>query len=290
MNKRYIYSGTVAFLLSISNLLSSCGAALNYVEQDFPKYAENLAATPVSPAERITVVTFNLKYAKNVALAIQEFRAWPELAEADIILLQEMNWVGTQEMAKALGYNYLYYPASIHPWTDELFGNAILSKWPISQTEKLMLPYTNPLTKQQRIATAATITIDGLPVRVYSIHLETMLLSQVKRFEQVQTILAHIQKQEQVPHYIVGGDFNMVSAREISMTSSLFSDAGFEAATVGVGATAAKFWRLDHIYTKGMQLIEAGKESRSASSDHLPVWIILEALPASRGDELAQTK
>lgn len=274
----------------MASLLSACGAARNYVEHDSPKYAENLAATSSSAGDKVKVITFNLKYAEEVALAIQEFLAWPQLLEADIILLQEMNWVGTQEMAKALGYNYLYYPASIHPWTGKLFGNAILSKWPITQTEKLVLPYTNPLTKQQRIATAATVTVGDLPLKVYSIHLETMLLSQVKRFEQVRTILEHIQMQEGPTHYIVGGDFNMVGAREISMTNALFSEAGFESATFGVGATAAKFLSLDHIYTKGMSLIDAGKESRSKSSDHVPVWVILEALPLCPDDELAQVK
>ena len=279
MKKKYLHCGILVFLLAIVNLLSACGAAVNYVEHDSPKYAENLAGTPPHASTRIKVITFNLKYAEEVELAIQEFRSWPRLLKADIILLQEMNWVGTQEIAKALGYNYLYYPASIHPWTGKLFGNAILSKWPITQSEKLLLPYTNPLTKQQRIAAAATVTIGDLPVKVYSIHLETILLSQAKRLEQVQTILDHIQTREEPAHYIVGGDFNMVGAREISMTRALFSEAGFEAATSAIGATAAKFLRLDHIYTKGMQLIEAGKESRSKSSDHLPVWVILEALP-----------
>ncbi len=280
------------FLLLTTSVLSSCGTARNYVEHDSPKYAENLAAMPSSDGDRIKVVTFNLKYAEKIVLAIQEFRIWPRLLMADIILLQEMNWTGTQEMAKALGYNYLYYPASIHPWTGKLFGNAILSKWPIAQAEKVLLPYTNPLTKQQRIAVAATVTIGDLPVRVYSIHLETILLSQVKRFEQVRAILDHIQTQEASTHYIVGGDFNMVGAREISMTGALFSESGFESATLGVGATAAKFLRLDHIYTKGMLLIEAGKESRLNSSDHMPVWVILEALPAlvSQAGEVTQAK
>ena len=280
-HKKYIGREKLLFLLAIVSIVSACGAARNYIEYDSPKYMGHLAATPPSASGRIKVISFNLKYANEVALAIQEFRAWPGLWEADIILLQEMNWLGTQKMAQALGYNYLYYPASIHPWTGKLFGNAILSKWPICQTEKLMLPYRNPLTKQQRIAAVATVTIDDVPVRVYSIHLETMLLSQVKRLEQVRTILEHIRNREEAAHYIVGGDFNMVGAREISLTSAIFSEAGFESATPGIGATAAKFLRLDHIYTKGMQLIEAGKESRSTSSDHVPVWAILEVLPLS---------
>jgi endonuclease/exonuclease/phosphatase family metal-dependent hydrolase len=288
MKKFYCRWGKLLLLLLMLSLLNACGAALNYVERDSPKYVGHLAISPSSSDGTIKVITFNLKYAKELALAVQEFRAWPSLLNADVILLQEMDWHGTQEMASVLGYNYLYYPASIHPWTGKLFGNAILSKWPISRTEKLMLPYTNPLTKQQRIAAAATVTVDDLPVRVYSIHLETILLSRAKRLEQVRTILEHIESQEGPEHYIIGGDFNMVGAREISLARALFSEAGFESATLEVGATAVRFLRLDHIYTKGMQLLEAGKETRSISSDHIPVWAVLEVLPPGPGDECAK--
>jgi len=61
---------------------------------------------------------------------------------------------------------------------------------------------------------------------------------------------------------------------------SLFSDAGFERATETAGFTARAFgifpMTLDHIYTKGLKIIQCGKVAHAHASDHLPLWTILQ--------------
>ncbi len=107
------------------------------------------------------------------------------MKEADIILLQEMNEEGVDKIAKSLEYNYVYYPASIHTHHGKNFGNAILTKMQISDSQKIILPYQNPKNGQKRIAVSATILINDYKVLVYSVHTETFWLSSRQRGSQL---------------------------------------------------------------------------------------------------------
>jgi len=73
--------------------------------------------------------------------AIKNMRDNSNLSGANIILLQEMDETGTEKIAKSLHYDYIHYPATVHPQTGRNFGNAILSKWPLQDVKKILLPY-----------------------------------------------------------------------------------------------------------------------------------------------------
>ena len=57
-------------------------------------------------------------------------------------------------------------------------------------------------------------------------------------------------------------------------------EAGFIRASEGIGYTAQEGpfgvieLELDHIFTKGMTVIDAGKVEATVASDHLPIWLI----------------
>lgn len=257
-------------------LLVSCMVPTNYLEPDVPKYKEDCAPPSLSPGNTIKVVTFNIAYAKNIDRAIYELSKQPELQDADILLLQEMDHDGTHRIAQALHYNYVYYPASIHPLNGKHFGNAILSKWPISEEAKILLPHKNPVSKQVRIAVFATITIGNDRINVYNIHAETIVLRRSKRLDQVKALINHISGQRPLEYIIAGGDFNTVRKKNIETITQLFNDVGLERATEQVGATSKIFLPLDHIYTKGLHVVDAGKVKNTEASDHFPVWVILE--------------
>jgi endonuclease/exonuclease/phosphatase (EEP) superfamily protein YafD len=78
---------------------------------------------------------------------------------------------------------------------------------------------------------------------------------------------------------IVGGDFNTVSSRSIADLDDRFGGIGLERATRHVGVTTTRLpisFAMDHIYTRGMSVLDAGKHSQAKASDHLPVWAHLE--------------
>jgi endonuclease/exonuclease/phosphatase family metal-dependent hydrolase len=83
--------------------------------------------------------------------------------------LQEMDEAGVDRIARALGFNYAYYPASIHPVTGNYFGPAVLSRWPIERSWKLLLPHGGWTRGQRRTATAAMLRVRETRLLVYAV-------------------------------------------------------------------------------------------------------------------------
>ncbi|GAK60530.1 hypothetical protein U27_00427 [Candidatus Vecturithrix granuli] len=271
----HIFCVTLCIFL-IGLLLMSCGITTNFLESDMPKFTGHFAQTRSFPDQLLKVVTFNIAGAKKIDCAIAEMQKFKELQDADILFLQEMDETGTARIAEALCYNYVYYPIAIHRKFKQYFGNAILSKWPIQAEEKVILPHANPKDQQRRIAVSATLRIGDELVKVYSVHTETIWLSEMKRREQVKTLVEHIAAQQKFAYIIVGGDFNTVWEKDVNANTLLFNIVHLDRASAGVGATASLFLQLDHIYTKGLRVIENGKVKQSQASDHDPVWVLLE--------------
>jgi len=120
----------------------------NYNDESGPVFIGSFAETPPDFSEDLTVVSSNTHFVENIGLAIEELGEIPNI---DILLLQEVDEIETERIARALKYNYVYYPASVHTKHDKNFGNAILSSWTIKEVEKLILPHENPKNGQIRI-------------------------------------------------------------------------------------------------------------------------------------------
>src|SRR5204862_6592095 len=136
-------------------------------------------------------VTYNVQWGKHIDRAINVLTTRTPLLDADIVVLQEMDPNGTRRIAEALGMSWVYYPVFVHPRAGGDMGNAVLSRWPIIADEKLMLPHIAGLRHAQRIATAATVMVGDVKVRVYSAHLGTPSdIRPSKRRDQARTIRA----------------------------------------------------------------------------------------------------
>jgi endonuclease/exonuclease/phosphatase family metal-dependent hydrolase len=243
----------------------------NYQSPFGPRYAgvapTGPPAIPRSGALAIRVVTFNVQFARRVDQAIALLRASAALRNADIIALQEMDAPGTRRIAAALSMSYVYYPASVSPQTGRDFGNAILSRWPIVADQKIVLPHLARFWGSERIATAATILVSGVALRVYSAHLETpMEIGPGSRRDQARAILADAAA---YPLVIVSGDMN---SRGIGKE---FRAAGFLWPTKHNPITHLVFnW--DHIFFKGLAAADSGGvgvvRDPFGASDHRPVW------------------
>jgi endonuclease/exonuclease/phosphatase family metal-dependent hydrolase len=264
----------IAELLIACTVVVSCVPAMNYDDPLEPRFAGNFSDERPDFDGTIKVVSYNIGFAKNVDRAIYELAEFAELRYADIILLQEMDEVGTQSIAQALGYEFVYYPASVHSYHDKNFGNAILSKWPITESEKVLLPYVNPRNKQRRIAVKAVINIDQYKVLTYSVHIETVWLGRRKRDAQMALLVSSIDGNYR--HAVVGGDFNTVTPKSVRQLEERFERIGMERASKGSGCTVRYpllGFTLDHIFTKGMSVSKSGTCGMSEASDHVPIWV-----------------
>lgn len=166
---------------------------------------------PGEPARDLRVVQWNLHYgvtpgltggpAVDLDLLVDDLRA----LDPDVLLLQEVErgWIlagGTdllQYLADALDMNYVY--AGAH---DRQFGNAVLSRYPITEPEIVVLPYgTGP---QGRNAVIGTIETAGGPVLFGSVHLQHKDYD-ATRVAEVQELLDHISADVPI---VIGGDYN----------------------------------------------------------------------------------
>ncbi len=149
----------LALLLVGVVLFSSCRTGANYPAPDGPRYSgrpEGIDSPRITP-DTLRLVSFNIKYGEQMDSALYLLATHPELRAADILLLQEVDNDGTQRVARAFGFAYVYYPAMKRVNTGRDFGNAVVSRFPIIADRKIVLPHMARLAGGQRTATAATL-------------------------------------------------------------------------------------------------------------------------------------
>lgn len=248
---------------------AGCRTGRNYPDPAQPRYGGSAAVvTPPSGGDTLRIVSFNIEYARETRRAIRIIRSSPELRNADVVLLQEMTAPATKMVADSLGMHYVYYPAIYNRIVRHDFGNAILSRWPIVEDAKLILPSRSRYARTQRIATAATIQVGSTSVRVYSTHFGTPAdLGWDGRVAQLRSILGDAARFSQV---IVGGDMNSADIGRVARES------GYLWPTDTIRKSNA-YGRLDHFFLRGVSLAGAtatGTHDVPATiSDHSPIWI-----------------
>jgi endonuclease/exonuclease/phosphatase family metal-dependent hydrolase len=268
------------FALVFTSVVMSCAPVKNFLDPAGPVYTGGYANSPSEFSDTIKVVSYNIKLGQKLEQAIEEFSQLDELRNADIILLQEMDTEGVKILAERLKYNYVYYPASVHTKHHKEFGNAILSKWPIKDHKKIVLPHENPFRKQKRIAAVATVHIGEYEILAYSVHTEIFWLKNPERIEQIEYIAESVPQKSK--YVIVGGDFNTEFPRNVRNIEKVFDEAGFTRVSRGIGSTAMGdplgliTFEMDHVFTKGLTVVENGKLEEAEASDHLPIWLMLK--------------
>jgi endonuclease/exonuclease/phosphatase family metal-dependent hydrolase len=226
------------------------------------------------------VVNYNIDHGREVAKAIEAFETLEPLPGADIILLQEMDEIGAERIAKALRCDFVYYPATVSRHGRN-FGNAILARWPLRGARKLILPERHPFNQVMRIAVGATVQIFDLDVMVYSVHTEIFTVSAAHRRAQIAALIDDIGPGDSP--VIVSGDFNTVTRRGINWITDQFAAIGLSRKSAGVGPTVARVGvkpsAADHIFTRGFCRVGRGKVEAAQASDHFPVWVQLIHAP-----------
>jgi endonuclease/exonuclease/phosphatase family metal-dependent hydrolase len=285
---RRISLGSLTLVLgSLVLAMAGCATVRNYGRHPGPRTMGRYAPVDRPFDGNLEVVTFNIQLSKRVDDAIFELSETPELADADFLLLQEMDDLGVERMARLLQYDYVYYPASVQSKNHRNFGNAVLSKWPIRDAGRVDLPHENPKNHQRRIAVWADVVVDGREIRVYSAHTATIWLRTDEREDQVETLarrardVGEMGEADRRKPVIVGGDFNTVSGHDVRALRAAFAEAGLTCASEGVDHTRNLLWGLrhvtmDHVFVRGLTERSCGRAASTEASDHLPVWVRLE--------------
>lgn len=270
--------------IAFAVLAAGC-APLNYTHPVEPYSVVCCREAPAAP-ESLRVVTFNIRFAREVGRAIATLRDTPELAGADILLLQEMDGPSTSRVARALGMNAVYYPAVRHPSSDRDFGNAILSRHPILRHRKLILPHAGRFGRTQRIAASAILRVGGRTVAVTSAHLATPIENGPRQRRAQLDAIAAAGTRFAADLVVVGGDLN-----DPGLARRMI-ERGYACPTLGRGSTSANGLALDHVFVRRPG---AGREADGdapagvvagdrVTSDHYPVWALIPLdAPGPRG-------
>lgn len=244
-----------------------------------PRFEGQYADERVGRAGRLLVVTYNVKKGLAVDQAAVALQNTESLHGADVILLQEMDEAGVEQLARRLRANYVYYPAFTSR-RGRNAGNAVLARWPLGDARKVILPRRHPLNGQLRIGVRAVVSVGGGDIVVYSVHTETYTTLASHRRGQVAAIVDDINPEDSP--VIVGGDFNTVSGRSVRRLAAQFAAIGLVRVSASAGATIVKLGVrsvVDHVFARGLEEMSSGTVQSADASDHFAVWVRL-AVPS----------
>jgi endonuclease/exonuclease/phosphatase family metal-dependent hydrolase len=277
LHQRYLIKSSL--LLSFITCLLSCGTVKVYKEPGKPVfYSNEKNFDTTEKVDSLTVLTFNIKEAEKIKLAIAELKDFSTTRNIDIYLLQEMDEKSVEAIAQEMNLNYLYIPIVYNKLIKKNIGNAILTRGTIEHPEKLILPHSKWVNNRRRHVTIGEVTIRQKKILVYSVHTETMTMSRKNRMDQVDAIITHAASQfSRYKYFLLGGDFNTLYPQDAHLVVEKFTDSSFSWSTATVGNTATAFFGLikpthDYIFSKGLEVMNAGKIGTSKSSDHYPVF------------------
>ena len=241
-----------------------------------------------APAGDLKVVSYNIRYRSGSDLQklIKLFQDDPEIGGATILGLQEVdrnrkrsgNSNAAKILAEALGMHYAW---AAPPTTgkEEETGVTILSVFPLSDVSRIVLPHKGPGGKR-RAAIGATVKIDRLSIRVYSVHGETRLREDLK-IEQMKAVIDDLAHYGKDMPAIVLGDLNTWEPAVIDKTFKFFSAEGFQTpfareSTFSVRALFVPIkLKLDWIWLRKLQPASHGIDRGIKLSDHWPLWVVL---------------
>ena len=156
---------------------------------------------------RLKIATYNIHSGKDVEDHLDLDKTIATLREtgAEVIGLQEVERLSprtgfvdqAKRIAEQLGMDYRF-EAGLKIWPFE-FGNALLSKYPIKDVERIDLPST----RENRVGLLATLDVQGQDVQVLVTHLG---LNQQERAKHVQTLMDKLETYDQP--FVLLGDFN----------------------------------------------------------------------------------
>jgi endonuclease/exonuclease/phosphatase family metal-dependent hydrolase len=241
-------------------------------------------AQPQAADRELTVASYNIHHAEGVDGELDLDRIAGDIRETDaeVVGLQEVDnhWSErsdfqdqAKELAEELGMHYAYAAnldrEPLEPGGERRqYGTAILSEYPILESENTLLP--RPNNGEQRGLLEALINVKGVPVRVYNTHLQHN--SRAERTAQVAAILEQVGEFEE-PSVLVGDLNARPEDPELQPLYASFEDAWVEGGE-GPGYTYPAEnpdRRIDYVLVSPDIEVRDAEVLQTLASDHLPV-------------------
>jgi endonuclease/exonuclease/phosphatase family metal-dependent hydrolase len=256
-----------------------------------PELGPAVPPPPSAPC-RLRIASWNVHFGADPADLAAQLLASPVLSTADVIITQEMDAMPSEgstrasRLAGALGMTWVYAPARSKG--EGTHGQAILSRYPLANPVVRQLPYADLVVgTEPRIALGVDVMIDGAPLHVVDVHLDTRL-GPVDRVRQL-----HPAVNDAGERMIVGGDLNtlpwtwvdglvpltetqaVVDQRAAAVIDDYLGQNRFTGAIAPDQPTfpfPVFGVRLDNLYARGPAVLEASVE-HVRGSDHWPIRV-----------------
>jgi endonuclease/exonuclease/phosphatase (EEP) superfamily protein YafD len=259
-------------------MLQGCAHESAFTQADIRIYSGPGNGEQPAESDSLVCVSYNIAFSEKLDQALVDLSETTVPQRPDILLLQEMDAEGTAYLARHLGMNYFYFPSFIHPHHGRLFGNAVLSPWPLSEARTMTLPHSNPLTDNYRAALAVDVHLKAGVIQVVSVHTSTLIVDLENRVEQIVVVRDSLVSPS--GPVIVGGDFNTGTNWEGTLFRRVMRQVGFRETRPPKGRTArggpldifGYHLKLDHLYYRDLEFVSAGVCRNTAASDHFPIW------------------
>lgn len=258
-----------------------------------------MAALTVQAQEQLKVITFNIKSFENSDFEVQPFADLLATENADIICLNEVENRSARQMDKktlqyrdvvqdlasrmqlfgVFGYSYNLQnkkgDEDEKKYTyceNELYGNAILSRYPILNVNAMQLPRPAGSADQRGVVTAEILLPSGKMVRVACTHLDHI----GGQMEQAKVLVGSSVLSTSVPT-ILTGDMNQWPGTDVI---NLLDDSYDRLCQDGMTYQAGS--KLDYIYgSKGdFEVVEKRIANNISDgvvlSDHYPVVSVIK--------------
>jgi endonuclease/exonuclease/phosphatase (EEP) superfamily protein YafD len=238
--------------------------------------------TPSLPAlgAHITVVCWNVfKVIRAGALA--------DLAalstEADLVLLQEAVLHGGQPhpLHLSVGHEWLMAQTAAHPGRAVSTGPKTGCRAPALASTWMRSPDYEPIVGTPKASLLTRYAMDDDILTVINVHAVNFvpLAKFARQIAQIAGLIG-----DQSGPLLVGGDFNTWNPGRYRLVMRVMAEAGLHRVPV----TAPRRWRhlgqqLDHVFTRGLKLIEARPLAHIVSSDHIPLRMEFERATAAAG-------
>jgi endonuclease/exonuclease/phosphatase family metal-dependent hydrolase len=229
-------------------------------------------------ASRLRVATYNIHRSRGLDGRTRPERIAAVLGriDADIIALQEVVGAGprggghAEAIGAALGMGWVMAPARL--LREHQFGNAVLSRWPITQHVEHDLSWK---TCEPRRLQRVDVAVDGSTLHVYNVHLGTAIL---ERRHQAERLAGIVGDRHVAGPKLVLGDFNeWMRGLATTLLSARLHSVDLES-YLPRRRTYPGFFpllHLDHIYYEGRVEVVGIELPRTpltlVASDHLPL-------------------
>jgi len=274
-----------SFLAGLSFAQKQTPTGPDLLEIGNPSKSLPSKTTPVE----IKIVSYNIRWRSGDELReiSKALKGDTAIGGAAIIGLQEVDRnkkrTGYANTARALAEDLgMYYawaaPPAAKSDKEEETGDAILSRYPLRNIERLVLPHEGP-GGRRRAALGATVKIGEANSRVYSVHAETRI-PVAGKLDQMRAVLQDLAHYPKTMPAIVLGDFNTWEVNAVDETTKLFNDAGFATPfdnepTFFTKVLISIELKLDWIWLRSLEPANHGIDRKIEVSDHWPLWTIV---------------